>query len=136
MPKKGLRFKAGDRFEPWILNAILQEQDRWRGLTGSGMVHVDGADGDESPTIVDYRTKPANTLLRVWLPTGIAAGTFGAPASAANAVLAVRSGNGWTTSGGTTITVWNADTTAVTGAKAGWATLRDDGTYELVLADC
>jgi hypothetical protein len=135
MPKKGLRFKDGDIFAPWILNLILQEQDRWRGLTGSGMVHVDGADGDESPTIVDYRTKSSG-LVRIWLSTGIAAGTFGAPASAANAVLAVRSGNGWTTSGGTTITVYNSDTTAVTGAKAGWATLRDDGSYELVLADC
>jgi hypothetical protein len=76
-------------------------------------------------------------LIRVWLPTGIAAGTFGTPASKTDCVMAVRSGTGWTTTGGITgQTIYNSDTTAVTGAKAGWATMRSDQTLELLVADC
>lgn len=75
-------------------------------------------------------------LVRIWMPTGISGGTFGSPASKADVIIAVRSVNGWTTSGGTTITLYNCDTTAVTGAKAGWARDRGDGTYELVIGDC
>lgn len=76
-------------------------------------------------------------LIRGWLPTGIAAGTFGSPGVATDAIFAVRSGNGWTTSGGQSgKTVYNSDATAVTGAKAAWFTRRDDNTAELLLADC
>lgn len=76
-------------------------------------------------------------LTRIWMPTGISAGTFGTPAVKTDAVIAVRSGNGWTITGATAIAnLYNSDTTAVTGAKAGWALRRGDGSYELVIADC
>jgi allophanate hydrolase subunit 1 len=73
-------------------------------------------------------------LARVYLPDGIAAGTFGSP-SKAEAVLCVRSGNGWTTAGGTTIQLFNGNEAAVIGPAAGWAVRRDDATYELLTAD-
>lgn len=77
-------------------------------------------------------------LIRAWFPTGMgAAASFGAPASKTDVTLAVRSGNGWTTSGGQTgQTVYSSDLTAVTGAKAGWVIRRDDGTLEAVVLDC
>jgi hypothetical protein len=76
-------------------------------------------------------------LTRLWLPTGIAAGTFGSPASATDAIAAVPSGNGYTTSGGTTgRTVWNSDATAIAAGKAAWGQARTDGSYDLILGDC
>jgi hypothetical protein len=135
MPRKGLRFKDGDRFEPWILNAILQEQDRWRGLTGSGMVHVDGADGESSPTIVDYRTSTG--LIPAQLTSGIAAGSIAAPATAAGTLLVPSgTGGGFTTTGGLAVTIYNIYATAVTGSnKTCWLTYTN-GLYYLVVADC
>jgi hypothetical protein len=73
-------------------------------------------------------------LARVWLPDSIPAGTFGAPA-AAGAVLLVRRGDGWTTEGGTAVTLFNGNEAAVVGPKVGWAARRDDATYELVTVD-
>jgi hypothetical protein len=73
-------------------------------------------------------------LARVYLPDGIAAGTFGVP-STAGAVLLVRSGDGWTTAGGATVRLLNGSGTAVVGAKVGWAARRDEATYELVTVD-
>jgi allophanate hydrolase subunit 1 len=73
-------------------------------------------------------------LARVYLPDGIAAGTFGNP-SEAEAVLAVRSGNGWTAAGGAPVRLFNSSEAAFVGARAGWAARRDEATYELVVAD-
>jgi hypothetical protein len=79
----------------------------------------------------------ATALTRLWLPTGIAAGTFGTPASATDAIAAVTSGNGYTTSGGTTgRTVWNSDATAISANKAAWGQARSDGSFDLIVADC
>jgi hypothetical protein len=74
------------------------------------------------------------SLARVFLPDGVAAGTFGNPA-ATGAVLLVRRGNGWTTEGGTSVKLWNCNEAAVVGDKVGWAARRDDATYELVMVD-
>lgn len=76
-------------------------------------------------------------LVRLWLPTGIAAGTFGAPASATDGIVAVTSGNGYTTTGGTTgRTVWNSDTTSIAAGKAAWGQARADGSFDLIVGDC
>lgn len=76
-------------------------------------------------------------LTRLWLPTGIAAGTFGSPASVTNGIVAVASGNGYTTSGGATgKTVWNSDTISVSANKAAWGQIRTDGSFDLIVADC
>lgn len=94
-----------------------------------------------------YRNTPAQrargpvaggeSRVRVWMPSGIAAGTLGSPGEATDAIRCARSGNGWTTSGGTVIGhLYNCDTTAIVGAKAGWAVKRGDGTYELMIGDC
>jgi hypothetical protein len=76
-------------------------------------------------------------LVRVWLPTGIAAGTFGTPTTATDAEVRVRSSSGYsTTSTGAGVTVYNSDTTAVGSGKAAWCLPRGDGGYDLVVADC
>ena len=136
MARKGRRFKAGDRFDPWVLNEILEEQDRWRDFKGSGFIVVNGADSTSPPQIVDYRDDGPG-LIRAWLPSGIAdGGTFGTPTTATDAILAVRSGNGWTTTGGNTVIVYNCYTTGVSSGKSCWVVQRNDGTYELAIADC
>jgi hypothetical protein len=73
-------------------------------------------------------------IARVWLPDGIDAGTPRNPA-AAGAVLLVRRGDGWTAEGGAPVTLFNCDTAAFVGARAGWAARRDEATYELVVVD-
>jgi hypothetical protein len=73
-------------------------------------------------------------LHRVWLPDGVAAGTLRNPASS-EAVLCVRRGDGWTAEGGAPVTLFNCDTAAFVGARAGWAARRDEATYELVVVD-
>jgi hypothetical protein len=73
-------------------------------------------------------------LARVYLPDGIAAGTFNHP-SQAGAVLCVRRGAGWTTEGGTAVTLLNGNEAAVVGPKVGWAARRDDGSFELIAWD-
>jgi hypothetical protein len=128
------RLKVGDELKCSHINAIYDELNRLRRMKGAGLVDVDGMDGTSPPTIVGHAAPGGD--LRIWLPTGIAAGTFGSPAVKADVILCVRSSNGWTTTGGTTITVYNSDTVGITGAKAGWAVLRNDGTYELKIADC
>jgi hypothetical protein len=133
MPSRYRKFKAGDEFTSEVLNMIFAELERLRGMSGTGMISVESPDGYGPPVIIDHRDIDR---FRIWLPTGIAAGTTGAPTSKSDVVLMLRSGNGWTTTGGTTITVYNCDTVGITGAKAGWAFLREDGTYELAIADC
>jgi hypothetical protein len=127
------RLKVGDELRVHHLQIIYDELNRLRRMRGAGLVDVDGMDGISPPTIVGHA---ALNLVRVWLPTGIAAGTFGSPAIKTDAILAIDDGTGFTTTGGDTITVRNSDTTAVTGAKAGWAIPRGGGVYDLVLADC
>jgi hypothetical protein len=127
------RLKVGDELKCSHINAIYDELNRLRRMKGAGLVDVDGMDGTSPPTIVGHS---ALNLVRVWLPTGIAAGTFGSPATKTDAILAVDNGTGFTTTGGVTVTVRNSDTTAITGAKAGWAVPRGGGVYDLVLADC
>jgi hypothetical protein len=135
MPSKYRKFRAGDEFTSEVLNTIFAELDRLRGMSGSGMVSVDYADGSVPPVIVGHAAPGGD--LRIWLPTGIAAGTVGSPALKTDTILMVRSGDGWTTTGGTTIAkLFNCDTVAITGAKAGWAVRRDDNSYELKIADC
>jgi hypothetical protein len=134
MPSKYRKFRAGDEFTSDVLNTIFAELDRLRGMSGSGMVSVDYADGSVPPVIVGHAA--GVNLVRIWLPTGIAAGTFGSPATKTDVILAVDSGTGFTTTGGITITLYNSDTTAITGAKAGWAVRRGDGSYHLHVADC
>lgn len=76
-------------------------------------------------------------LLRGWLPTGIAAGTFGSPATKTDGILAIRSSTGWTISGAITgQTFFNCDTTSVASGKACWVQEREDQSYEVVIADC
>lgn len=77
-------------------------------------------------------------LVRIWLPTGIAAGTFNTPAVKTDGIKAVASGNGWTTTGGTSgFSVYNSDTVAVSSGKAAWGQLKSNGVdYDLVVADC
>jgi hypothetical protein len=58
-------------------------------MKGAGLVDVDGMDGTSPPTIVGHAA-PGN-LVRIWLPTGIAAGTAGSPALKTDAILMVRS---------------------------------------------
>jgi hypothetical protein len=127
--------KVGEEFTCSHYNLLIDELNRLRRMKGAGLVDVDGMDGTSPPTIVGHAA-PGN-LVRVWLPTGIAAGSFGSPALKTDAILAVRSGDGFTTTGGTTIAkLWNSDTTAITGAKAGWAVPRGGGEYDLYFADC
>jgi hypothetical protein len=115
------------------MNALIAEVKRLGKLSFMAPM---GGTSDESGISIRYEGSPFN-LVRVWLPTGIAAGTFGSPALKTDAILAVRSGDGWTTTGGTTIAkLWNSDTTAITGAKAGWAVPRGGGEYDLYFADC
>jgi hypothetical protein len=125
--------KVGEEFTCTHYNILVDELNRLRRMKGAGLVDVDGMDGTSPPTIVGHS---ALGLVRVWLPTGIGAGTFGSPATKTDAILAIDNGTGFTTTGGTTITVRNSDTTAVSGAKAGWALPRGGGVYDLVLADC
>jgi hypothetical protein len=127
--------KVGEEFTCGHYNRLVDELNRLRRMKGAGLVDVDGMDGTSPPVIVGHAA--SRDRFRVWLPTGIAAGTFGTPATKTDAILCVRSGNGWTTTGGMTIpALYNCDTTAITGAKSGWAVLRDDGSMELLLGDC
>jgi hypothetical protein len=126
--------KVGEEFTCTHYNILVDELNRLRRMRGAGLVDVDGMDGTSPPVIVGHAA-PIN-LVRVWLPTGIAAGTFGSPATKTDAILAVDDGTGFTTTGGTTITVRNSDVTAITGAKAGWAVPRGGNVFDLVVADC
>jgi hypothetical protein len=127
--------KVGEEFTCTHYNILVDELNRLRRMKGAGLVDVDGMDGTSPPVIVGHAA--ASGDLRIWLPTGIAAGTAGSPALKTDAILMVRSSDGWTTTGGTTIAkLFNCDTVAITGAKAGWAVLRTDGSYELKIADC
>jgi hypothetical protein len=128
------RVKVGDELTCSMFNSIIDELNRLRRMKGAGLVDVDGMDGTSPPTIVGHAA-PGN-LVRVWLPTGIAAGTFGSPATKTDGILAVDDGTGFTTTGGTTITVRNSDTVGVTGAKGGWAVPRGGNVFDLVVADC
>jgi hypothetical protein len=129
------RYKAGDPFTPSIINFIMSELERWSNLRGSDGIDVSGADdvGGGAPNI---SLNAGDGRIRIWMPTGIAAGTFGSPATKTDVIMAVPSGNGWTTTGGTTITLYNCDTVGVTGAKAGWAVPGAGGDWELIVADC
>lgn len=125
--------EVGEEIRCEHFNVIYRELNRWRRMTGSGLVDVDSADGSAPPTISGHATVGR---YRIWMPTGIAAGTFGTPAVKDDVILAVASGDGWTTTGGGAITLLNCDTTPITGAKSGWAFLRADGKYELAIGDC
>jgi hypothetical protein len=127
--------KVGEEFTCSHYNVLVDELNRLRRMKGAGLVDVDGMDGTSPPTIVGHAAPGGD--LRIWLPTGIAAGTTGSPAVKTDVILMVRSGDGWTTTGGTTIAkLVNCDTVGITGAKAGWAVRRDDNSYELKIADC
>jgi hypothetical protein len=129
------RYKAGDPFTPSIINFLMAELERWSNLVGDGGVDVSYADDvGGGPPVITGRFDDGRA--RIWMPTGIAAGTFGSPATKTDVILAVPSGHGWTTTGGTTITLYNCDTVGVTGAKAGWAVPGAGGDWELLLADC
>jgi hypothetical protein len=114
------------------MNALIAEVKRLGKLSFMAPM---GGTSDESGISIRYEGSPFN-LVRVWLPTGIAAGTAGSPAVKTDAILMVDNGTGFTTTGGVTITVRNSDTVGVTGAKAGWAVPRSGNVFDLVVADC
>lgn len=126
--------KPGDELTCAHINRIYTELNRWRKLTGSGTVDVDYADATSPPVVVGYGD---DGLIPVVFPTGIAAGTLGTPSSKADVLMVKRSGNGYTTTGGRVITVYNCYATAITGTdKFGYVRQREDGKYILVVADC
>lgn len=106
MPSKFPRFKSGDALTPKILNLIFAELDRWRQLSGSGFIGVDGADSNSAPRIADLRQS-------AWVPASLggtlATGTPGSPTNAPATLYAPSSSPtaSLTITGGTSITVYN-----------------------------
>lgn len=129
--------REGDEVKAWWFNAIYAELRRWRGLHGSGYLHVDHADSvHEPPAIVDYR--PDRRLVPVLLPSGIGAGSYSSPSSTTGTLLQLLTpGPGFTTTDAPTESVYYTMTQPVTGTnKFGWATRQADGRLYLVAADC
>jgi hypothetical protein len=126
--------EPGDEVEPFLFNIIFRELERWRKLSGSGFIHVDDAGGKNPPRIVDWR---GAALVPALLTGGIAAGTFGSPASAAGTILVPNAASaGYTATGGRPVTIYNMYATAVTGSnKFCWLTYSNNQ-YYLVVADC
>jgi hypothetical protein len=83
-----------------------------------------------------YGGAPAGLIPAV-LTASLSAGTFGSPTSTTGTILVI-SGGGYTTSGGTAVTIYNPYATAITvsGSKFCWVTQRPSGEYFLVVADC
>lgn len=81
---------------------------------------------------------PPAALTPVWLPTGIGAGAAATPATKTDAILMVANATppGFTTTGGTTATVYSTFTTAISGAKFAWFTTQADGNLYLSTGDC
>lgn len=106
MPSKFPRFKSGDALTPKIMNMIFQELDRWRQLSGSGFIGVDGADSNSAPRIADLRQA-------AWVPASLtgtlATGTPGGPTNATATLYAPSTSAtaALTIAGGTSITVYN-----------------------------
>jgi hypothetical protein len=76
-------------------------------------------------------------VLPAYLTASLAAGSIGSPSTAAGTLLVDASG-GFTTSGGTAITIHWEYTTPITvsSSKFGWVTQRPDGNYHGVTFDC
>ena len=108
--------------------AALQQQ-----LVGVGQVQWQmagngaGASGDSGGPV------------RAVLTASLAAGSPASPATAAGTILAPNGSGGWTTSGGTSVTIYSDFATAITvsGSKFCWVWLDPlDGLYYLLVADC
>jgi hypothetical protein len=119
MAKRFPRVKDGDVFEPYLLNLVYDELDRWRDLTGTGLIGVDGADGDTPPTIVDYRDDSGTALAKSG-GSGIPALSGSTPGSG---TVTLYSFNGTTLSATTTtVTAYNMTSGAV--AANAWLQLK------------
>jgi hypothetical protein len=84
MPEPFPSIKDGDALTPAHLNMIYRELDRWRKLSGSGLIGLDNIDGKEPPMIMDWRTSdvvPADS------GSGFTAGSRSSPTSATVTLL-------------------------------------------------
>lgn len=106
MSSKFPRMKDGDELTPRIFNIIFDELDRLRGMTGTGMISVDGAGGPSPPRIVDHR---GSVVIPAQLTASLATGTIASPTSATVTLLGLTGTvAALTVSGGTTgLTVYN-----------------------------
>lgn len=136
MAKPFERLKVGDELTCTNINQIYDELERLRKTTAAAPLRVNGFDNVASaPTI--FVDLPATGLIACQFPTGMPAGSIGSPASKSDVLRLVESGNGYSTTGAATITVYSSYATAVTGTnKFGYVRIRGDSKYELVLADC
>lgn len=133
MPKDFELMQDGDELTIDHINVIYQELMRWRRMTGSGAIDVDSAAGEDPPTIVDARMK---ALSPATLTGALAAGSLASPTTAAATLLLPTGSSGaLTATGGASITIYNASTTAVASGKFCWVSMRY-GLYYLVSADC
>jgi hypothetical protein len=133
MPRDFTLMEDGDELTIDHINVIYQELTRWRKLVGSGAIHVDDADGEGPPTIVDLRMR---SISPATLTASLAAGSLASPTTAAGTLLLPTGTSGaLTATGGRSITIYNASTTAVASGKFCWVALVF-GSYYLVSADC
>lgn len=137
MPNKFPMLKDGDVLTPKILNDIHAELNRWRGMTGTGLIDVDGADQTSSPTIVDNRKDGG--LVPAILSNNLASGTTTTPTTSTMTLLVgTGTSGGFTTTGGTTgVTVHNTLTfsATITGGTHIWVAPYG-GRYYLIQASC
>lgn len=131
------RYKAGDPFTPSIINFIFSELERWSNLRGDGVINVNGADevGGGAPRLTFH---PEDALLPAQLTASLATGTIASPTSAA-ATLLVSTGTGaaLTTTGGSSVTVYNTWTlTASLASGTQILVYINGGLYYLAQAAC
>jgi hypothetical protein len=105
MAKRFPRFEDGDELQPWILNMIFEELDRWREMSATGGLGVDNADGSGPPVICDYRD---DAVVPAQLTAPLATGTIASPSSATMTLLVgTRTGAGLAATGKAGVTIYN-----------------------------
>jgi hypothetical protein len=133
MPEPFPSIKDGDALTPAHLNMIYRELDRWRKLSGSGLIGLDNIDGKEPPMIMDWRTSdvvPADS------GSGFTAGSRSSPTSTTVTLLSPSSGGpGLTATNGRTVKAYNTFTTAIAAGKTIWLTF-SWGRYYVHQVDC
>jgi hypothetical protein len=133
MPTKFPKVQDGDELQPWMLNILYREAERWRKLKGSGLVNVAGVDSDSPPTIALQTLDPgipANS------GSGFAAGSPGSPSSA-TVTLYTHTGSGAAldTSRNFQVTAYSTFGTAIGANKTIWLTQMNDF-YYVYQVDC
>jgi hypothetical protein len=133
MPNRFPKLQDGDELQPWHLNVIYRELERWRQAKCQGAFDIVGADSDSPPTFIAYepdRAIPADS------GSGFAAGSVASPASQTVTLLTpTGTGAGLDASRGFTVTAYSTFGTAIAASKKIWLTTYA-GFYYVLQVDC